>query len=294
MPAYVGSYPSAPGTGLPNNNKQPAWQHFTQPVQPAGYDPAQGFPPPPGPPQGMPPSRQYGNDEMIPAWARPDGVASGYGQRHGQPQGGGAIDPFGRQSGQSGFGGPPNKIPQGGSGNTPPPQNLMGLPGGGAPNSGQAGGGGGNTLENLFKLLGLGNEGVGGSSQTTVGDVSQSTGDTLSPLLAALTSIFGTQSGQDVAFGSQAIQKLLGQEQNANNRFQTQTQQQIADNANTEAARFQTAQYGEAERRAQSNLDRFNQLIPGRRGNPLLQAPRTSDNIANSLMQGGTMPPMMA
>ena len=166
-------------------------------------------------------------------------------------------------------------------------------------NSGQAGGGGGNTLENLFKLLGLGNEGVGGSSQTTVGDVSQSTGDTLSPLLAALTSIFGTQSGQDVAFGSQAIQKLLGQEQNANNRFQTQTQQQIADNANTEAARFQTAQYGEAERRAQSNLDRFNQLIPGRPGNPLLQAPRrsvteptSSEDMANLAMSRGSVPRM--
>lgn len=148
-------------------------------------------------------------------------------------------------------------------------------------------------MQNLFNLLGLGNEGVSGSSSTQVGDVSQQIGDTLSPLLAALTSIFGTQTGADVQFGSQAIQKLLGQESNANNRFQTETQQRIADNANTEAARAQAAQYAEAATRAQSNLDRFNSIASGVR-NPLLRAPRTSSGVANSLMQSGAMPPMMA
>lgn len=152
-----------------------------------------------------------------------------------------------------------------------------------------------NTLASLFDLLGLGNEGVSGSSRRTVGDVSEETGDTLSPLLAALQSMFGTQTGADVAFGSQAIQKLLGQESNANNRFQTETQQKIADNANTEAARAQAAQYAEAETRAQSNLDRFNQLGAGRPRNPMARgAAPSSSELTNSMMNRGAMPPMFA
>ena len=149
----------------------------------------------------------------------------------------------------------------------------------------------GNSLAALFGLLGLGNEGVSGSSRRTVGDVSEETGDTLSPLLAALQSLFGTQTGADVAFGSQAIQKLLGQESNANNRFQTETQQKIADNANVEAARAQAAQYAEAEKRAQSNLDRFNSLGGGKPRNPMA-ATQSSSDLANSLMSSGSMPRM--
>lgn len=260
--------------------------------------------------------------QTLPPWIKPDGSMDQSWQPHGGLPAYG--QPGGQEIGSPGIGIPQIGAPPGGQqgvfglprpDGTPEEQMSPPMAGYGHPSSGHRGGimdllgggqppiaggqpagptGGGNTLQNLFNLLGLGNEGVSGSSRTTVGDVSQETGDTLSPLLAALQSIFGTQTGADVSFGSQAIQKLLGQEQNANNRFATQTQQQIADNANKEAARAQAAQFAENQVRAQSNLDRFNSIAGNSPRNPLLRAPRTSGNVANSLMQSGTMPPMMA